>query len=171
VESKLGPLGTSATEWPGWLWWWRIWWNKDWQGNRTTRRKPAPAPLSPPQIPLDQTQARTRAAAVRSQRLTASAMARPCYTFVMAYSKYSWSAVAIKHLLFFRPFWIGKIASKCLYIRSVLYVSFNHILISLSWPPQINLNIVHYSLPNWIIGFLEVCTTGLRTHFNNSAVK
>jgi hypothetical protein len=37
------------------------------RGNRSTRRKPAPAPLCPPQIPLDQ----TRAAAVGSQRLTA----------------------------------------------------------------------------------------------------
>jgi hypothetical protein len=37
------------------------------RGNRSTRRKPAPAPLCPPQIPHD----RTRAAAVGSQRLTA----------------------------------------------------------------------------------------------------
>jgi hypothetical protein len=47
------------------------------RGNRSTRRKPAPAPLCPPQIPLDQTQDRTRAAAVGSHRLTAWAMARP----------------------------------------------------------------------------------------------
>jgi hypothetical protein len=46
------------------------------RGNRSTRRKPAPAPLCPPQIPLDQTRARTRAAAMGSQRLTAWAMAR-----------------------------------------------------------------------------------------------
>jgi hypothetical protein len=39
-------------------------------GNRSTRRKPAPAPLCPPQI-HDQTRARTRTAAVTSQRLTA----------------------------------------------------------------------------------------------------
>jgi hypothetical protein len=38
-----------------------------------TRRKPAPAPLCLPQIPHDQTRARTRAAAVGSQRLTAGA--------------------------------------------------------------------------------------------------
>jgi hypothetical protein len=31
------------------------------RGNRSTRRKPAPAPLCPPQIPHDQTRARTRA--------------------------------------------------------------------------------------------------------------
>jgi hypothetical protein len=41
------------------------------------RGKPAPAPLCPPQIPLDQTWAWTRAAAMGSQRLTAWAMARP----------------------------------------------------------------------------------------------
>jgi hypothetical protein len=40
------------------------------RGNRSIRREPAPAPLCPPQIPLDQTRARTRAA-VGSQRLTA----------------------------------------------------------------------------------------------------
>jgi hypothetical protein len=76
VESRLGPLGTSAPNWPivaapgdceegdfgG---------KKIGRGNRSTRRKPAPAPLCPPQIPLDQTRARTRAAAVGSQRLTA----------------------------------------------------------------------------------------------------
>jgi hypothetical protein len=72
----MGRLGTSATEWPivpapgdyddgefGGM--------KIGRGNRSTRRKPAPAPLCPPQIPLDQTRARTRAAAVGSQRLTA----------------------------------------------------------------------------------------------------
>jgi hypothetical protein len=41
------------------------------RGNRSTRRKSAPAPLCPPQIPLDQTRARARAATVESQRLTA----------------------------------------------------------------------------------------------------
>jgi hypothetical protein len=40
------------------------------RGNRSTGRKPAPAPLCPPQIPHDQTRARTRAATVGSQRLT-----------------------------------------------------------------------------------------------------
>jgi hypothetical protein len=50
------------------------------RGNRSTRRKPAPAPLYPPQIPLDQTRDPTRADAVGSQRLTALAMARPSCT-------------------------------------------------------------------------------------------
>jgi hypothetical protein len=68
----MGPPGKSATKWPiasapgdyddgdfGGM--------KIGRGNRSTRRKPTPAPLFPPQIPLDQ----TRAAAVGSQRLTA----------------------------------------------------------------------------------------------------
>jgi hypothetical protein len=61
---QMGPLGTSATEWPivpvprdyddgefGGM--------KIGRGNRSTRSKPAPAPLCPPQIALDQTRART----------------------------------------------------------------------------------------------------------------
>jgi hypothetical protein len=49
------------------------------RGNRSTRRKPAPAPLCPTHIPLDQIRARTRATTVGSQRLTAWAMARPTF--------------------------------------------------------------------------------------------
>jgi hypothetical protein len=41
------------------------------RGNRSTRRKPAPAPLCPPKIKYDQTRARTRAAAVGGLRLNA----------------------------------------------------------------------------------------------------
>jgi hypothetical protein len=41
------------------------------RGNRSTRRKPAPVPLCPPQKPHDLTWARTVAAAVVSQRLIA----------------------------------------------------------------------------------------------------
>jgi hypothetical protein len=40
------------------------------RGNRSTRRKCTQAPLCSPQIPHDQTQARTKAIAVGSQRLT-----------------------------------------------------------------------------------------------------
>jgi hypothetical protein len=59
VESKLGPLGTSATEWsivlaPGDYDDGEFGGMKIGRGNRSTRRKPAPAPLCPPQIPLDQ---------------------------------------------------------------------------------------------------------------------
>jgi hypothetical protein len=83
VKSKLGPLGRSATYWPivpapgdcedgefG---------EMNGRGNRSTRGKPVPTPHCPPQIPLDQTRDWTRAAAVGSQRLTASAMARPWF--------------------------------------------------------------------------------------------
>jgi hypothetical protein len=41
------------------------------RGNLSTLRKPAPATLCSPQIPHDQTRARTRAATVGSQRITA----------------------------------------------------------------------------------------------------
>jgi hypothetical protein len=41
------------------------------RGNRSTRRKPVPAPVCLKQIALDQIRARTRDAAVGSQRLTA----------------------------------------------------------------------------------------------------
>jgi hypothetical protein len=81
---RLSPLGTSATV--GLLYQPRMIDDDDYgavgrmrtgRGNRSTGRKPAPVPLYPPQIPHDLTWDRTRAAAVRSQRLTAWAMSRP----------------------------------------------------------------------------------------------
>jgi hypothetical protein len=71
---QLGPLGTAATNWPivpapgdyddgeigGML---------IGKGNPSTRRKPAPVPLCPPQTPYV-ARTRTPAAAVGSQRLT-----------------------------------------------------------------------------------------------------
>jgi hypothetical protein len=80
---KLSPLGTSATNWHivpaldddddddddyecGIVGGVRIG-----RVNQSTRRKPAPVPLCPPQIPHDVTWARTRAAAVGSRQLTA----------------------------------------------------------------------------------------------------
>jgi hypothetical protein len=71
---RLSPLGTAATT--GLLYQpqmiddgdcGQIGGMKIGRGNRSTRKKPAPAPLCPPQIPHDQTRARTRAAAVGSQ--------------------------------------------------------------------------------------------------------
>jgi hypothetical protein len=60
---------------PGWLWGWRIWWNEDWQG------KPKPSEKTCHFVHhkshLTRPRARTRAAAVGSQRLTAWAMVRP----------------------------------------------------------------------------------------------
>jgi hypothetical protein len=68
---RLSPLGTAATT--------EIFYQpqmiddgdcgaisgmKIWRGNRSTQRKPAPAPLCPPHIPHDQTRARTRAGLV-----------------------------------------------------------------------------------------------------------
>jgi hypothetical protein len=50
------------------------------KGNWSTRRKPAPVPLCPPQIPHDRTQARTRAATVGSRWINAWAMARPYHS-------------------------------------------------------------------------------------------
>jgi hypothetical protein len=77
---QLGPLGTAATNRPivpapgdyddgeiGGM---------NGRVNRSTRRKPAPVPLCPPQTP-HAARTRTRAAAVGSQRLTTSATARP----------------------------------------------------------------------------------------------
>jgi hypothetical protein len=48
------------------------------RGNRRSRRKPAPMPLCPPQT-SHAARTRTRAAAVGSQRLTASATAWPWF--------------------------------------------------------------------------------------------
>jgi hypothetical protein len=82
--SDDSPLDTSATEWPivptpGDYYNGEFGGMKIGKGNRSTRRKPAPESLCPPQIPLDQTWARTLASVVGSQRLTAWAMARPTY--------------------------------------------------------------------------------------------
>jgi hypothetical protein len=49
-----------------------------WQGKtKELGEKPVPVPLCPPKIPHGSTRARTRASAVRGQRLTAWGMARP----------------------------------------------------------------------------------------------
>jgi hypothetical protein len=74
-ELQLGPLGTAATNSPivlaphdyddG-----EIGGMMTGKENRSTRRKPAPVPLCPPQTP-HAARTRTRAAAVGSQRLTA----------------------------------------------------------------------------------------------------
>jgi hypothetical protein len=46
-----------------------VWWNKNWQGNQSTRCKPVPVPLFPPQIPNDLTWDRSRSAAVGINRV------------------------------------------------------------------------------------------------------
>jgi hypothetical protein len=70
----MGPLGTSATS--GLLYLRPAdYEDREFGGTKigrgSTRRRPTSAPLCPPQIPLDQTWARTWAAAKGSQRLTA----------------------------------------------------------------------------------------------------
>jgi hypothetical protein len=71
---QLGPLGTAATNRPivpaPGVYDGEIGAMMIGRGNRSTRRKPAPVPLCPPQTP-HAVRTRTRAAAVGSQRLTA----------------------------------------------------------------------------------------------------
>jgi hypothetical protein len=76
---RLSPLGTAATT--GLLYQPKLIDDGDCRatggmkigrGNRSTQRKPAQAPLCPPQIPHDLTRARTRAAAVGTLRSSLS---------------------------------------------------------------------------------------------------
>jgi hypothetical protein len=88
---RLGPLGTAATI--GLLYQPQMTDDGDCgaaggmkigRGNRSTRRKSAPAPLCPPQIPHDQIRARTRPSAVGNRRLTAWAMARLSFNIALS---------------------------------------------------------------------------------------
>jgi hypothetical protein len=54
------------------------------RGTRSTRRKPAPVPLCPPQIPHNLTQARTRAARMGTKLLTAWVIVRPVLWLVLS---------------------------------------------------------------------------------------
>jgi hypothetical protein len=58
--------------------------------NLRTGRKPALAPLCPPQIPHDETRTPMRTAVVGSQRLTAWAMARPKLDLTVVSSLLIW---------------------------------------------------------------------------------
>jgi hypothetical protein len=51
---------------------------------------------------------------------------------LMAYSKAKLKSSSEKASHCFRPFWIRKLSDKCLPIQTLLYISFKHILISLS---------------------------------------
>jgi hypothetical protein len=76
IGVRLSPLGTAATT--GLLYRSQIIDDGDCgKIGGSTRRKPAPAPLCPPLIPYKHARARARAAAVRSQRITALAIERP----------------------------------------------------------------------------------------------
>jgi hypothetical protein len=72
VHSALRPPMAYCAS-PGWLWWCRNRWN-DWQGKPKYSEKTCPVTLCAPQTP-HAARTRTRAAAVGSQRLTASAAA------------------------------------------------------------------------------------------------
>jgi hypothetical protein len=80
---RMSPLGTLATNWPivpasdDYYGRGAVGGMRNGRGNRSTRRKPAPVPLCPQQIPHDLTWARTRAAAVGSRRLTVRGVVRP----------------------------------------------------------------------------------------------
>jgi hypothetical protein len=75
-----------------WGWLWRIWWNKDWQAKPKYSEKTCPSATFPPQIPHEQTRARTRAAR-GSQRLTAWAMARPRRKWLLLFFYYWWGGI------------------------------------------------------------------------------
>jgi hypothetical protein len=53
-------------------------------------------------------------------------------TFLLEYSKAALKTSGNRAAPCFRPFWIGKLSDKCLPIRTLLYVSFKHILINLT---------------------------------------
>jgi hypothetical protein len=77
VHSALRSLLVYCTR-SGWLWGWRSWWNERFgQGKPKYSEKTCPNTTLFATNPTCQTRARTQAAAVGSQRLTASAMARP----------------------------------------------------------------------------------------------
>jgi hypothetical protein len=79
VHSARRPVYCTC---PGWLWWWRIWWNEDWQGKpKYSEETCSSATLSTTNQTWG-TRVRTRAAAVGSHQLTAWAMARPTYILV-----------------------------------------------------------------------------------------
>jgi hypothetical protein len=77
------------------------------KGNRSTRRKPVPVPLCPPQIPHDLTWAGTRATAVWKRRLTDWAMARPHFIVTQRY-----------------PIWINSGARICDSVTQISMVCF-----------------------------------------------
>jgi hypothetical protein len=66
---------------PGLLWGWRIWWNDDWQGKPKVLEKTCSSATLSTTNPTWIYRARTRAAAVGSQRITAWGMARPFSEF------------------------------------------------------------------------------------------
>jgi hypothetical protein len=84
------PTYVSILRIPQMIWVWRATVEWYWQGKtEKLGEKPVSVPLCPPQIPHGLTRAQTRASAVRGQRLTTWAMARPpgvlhqCISYVL----------------------------------------------------------------------------------------
>jgi hypothetical protein len=125
---RLGPRGTAATIWPN-----APAHNDECgavsrmsgRGNRSTRRKPAPVPLCPPQI---LTWARSRAAVVGSRRLSAWAMARPPKEF----PSILWNPkVLVRTMLWSQSsaMWIQSKTSQPVSLRSILIPYFIYVYI------------------------------------------
>jgi hypothetical protein len=81
------------------------------------------------------------------------------WTYLMAYSKAKLESSGDKASHCFRPFWIGQLSHKCLPIQTSLYLSFKHILISLSsfMATPNSIRILHNTtIPDKIIDLLGV---------------
>jgi hypothetical protein len=117
------------------------------RGNQSIRRKPTPAPLCPPQILLEQTRARARAAEVGSQRLTAWAMARHC---VVGYMRLLFQKIANSRL---------DVPSKMrhtwyitLHRQHGTYASWHHIFLFLAYYKEFYIIFLEHC-PVWSIDF------------------
>jgi hypothetical protein len=92
------------------------------RGNRCTRRKPATLPLCPPQTP-HAARTRTRAATVRSQRLTARATARPAQPSSTNCIFLQNSVFTIFHLPVMLPSLKANVSSICLSVCLAICLS------------------------------------------------
>jgi hypothetical protein len=115
VHSARRPLQAYCTC-PRWLWWWRIWWNEDWQGKPKYLDKTCPSATLSTTNPTCQTRARTRAAAVGSQRLTAYK------TVSFHHHGYSCTFSSSYLILYFTPDLKLKKSSRCDYLSTKLRV-------------------------------------------------
>jgi hypothetical protein len=79
VVAGNGTIVMAYCTCPGWLWGWRIWWNKNWHEQPKYSEKTCPSDTLSTTNPTWPDSVSNPAAAVGSQRLTASAMARPIF--------------------------------------------------------------------------------------------
>jgi hypothetical protein len=129
---RLSPLGTAATS--GLLYQPQmidevdcgaIGGMKIGRGNRSTWRKPARVPLCLSQIPHDLTRARTRDAAVGSQRPTSWVMPWPSYTMYMYVYVNNWSTwqISPSYLLWFISYLCQTEAKEYFRTAATLFIS------------------------------------------------